>query len=174
MELTDVLARRRSTRRFTDEPLTDGELSQILMAGQTAPLAAGDDKTTHMTLVKDPALLDEIREVCAMRRKTGERVDALYNARAVVLVSATDVSEDHIEYCNAGCVIENMHLRATDLGLGSVYIWGCLRKLRADEALVAKLGLPEGYEILSALALGHAEAPLEPREYKDKISVNII
>lgn len=172
MEFESVLALRRSTRRFADRPVAAEDLETILRAGQRAPLAAGDDKTTHLTLVGPGETLERLRDTCTLTRRTGERVDAFYGAQALIVVSATDVSDDHIEFANAGCVIENMHLQATALGLGSCYIWGCLRKLRADPEAVAALRLPEGYEILSALAVGHAAEPLASREYREKMSVD--
>ena len=104
-------------------------------------------------------------------KKTGRKVDPFYGARTVIFVSATDVSDDHIEYCNAGCVIENMLLQAAALGLGGTYIWGCLRKLRASQAVVEKLGLPEGYEILSAMAVGYPAEQVEERDFVQKIQV---
>ena len=171
MELEEVLRLRRSCRRFTGEPVSEEELEAILRAGELAPLAAGDDKTTHFTLVGAGERLEQIRRTCRLRRKTGESVDALYGAQALILVSSAEVSDDGIEYANAGCVIENMHLQATALGLGSCYIWGCLRKLRADPETLALLELPDGYTVLSAFAVGHpAEHPV-PRGYSEKVSV---
>ncbi len=171
MELEQVLALRRSTRRFTAEPVSDEALETILRAGERAPLAAGDDKTTHLTVIGAGRTLERIRAACRLRRKNGETVDAFYGAQALIVVSAAELSEDAIEYANAGCVIENMHLQATALGLGSCYIWGSLRKLRADSEALALLGLPAGYTVLSALAVGHAAAPPEAREYREKIAV---
>lgn len=171
MELEDVLLLRRSCRKFTGEPVSEEELEAILRAGELAPLAAGDDRTTHLTLVGAGERLERIRRTCQLRRKTGESVDALYGAQALILVSSAEVSEDGIEYANAGCVIENMHLQATALGLGSCYIWGCLRKLRADPEAMALLELPDGYKVLSAFAVGHSAEPLVPREYREKVSV---
>ena len=171
MELEEALALRRSCRRFTAEPVASGELEKILRAGQLAPLAAGDDKTTHLTLVGPGETLERIRQACRLRRKTGETVDAFYGAQALIVVSSAEISDDGIEYADAGCVIENMHLLATALGLGSCYIWGSLRKLRADAEALALLRLPEGYQILSALAVGHPAEPLSPREYREKIAV---
>lgn len=174
MELETVLTLRRSTRRFTAEAVDPKDLEIILRAGQRAPLAAGDDKTTHLTLAGPGETLERLRNACRLTRKTGEKVDAFYGAQALILVSSAEISDDGIEFANAGCVIENMHLQATALGLGSCYIWGSLRKLRADPEAVAALCLPEGYKILSALAVGHAAEPLTPREYRDKMTVNLL
>ena len=174
MEFEKVLALRRSCRRFTGEKVSAEALETILRAGQRAPLAAGDDKTTHLTLVPAGDTLERLRRTCTLRRKNGEPVDAFYGAQALIVVSAAELSEDAIEYANAGCVIEHMHLQATALGLGSCDIWGSLRTLRADAEALALLRLPEGYSVLSALAVGHAAEESAPREYAEKISVTIL
>ena len=171
MDLEEVLLRRRSCREFTGESATAEELEAILRAGELAPLAAGDDRITHLTLVGPGETLERIRSACTLRRRNGESVDALYGAQALILVSSAEISDDGIEYANAGCVIENMHLQATALGLGSCYIWGSLRKLRADAGALELLCLPEGHTVLSALAVGHAAKPAEPRVYREKMSV---
>ena len=83
-------------------------------------------------------------------------------------------SDDQIEYCNVACAIENMTLCATSLGLGSVYLWGFLKKLRKHPEVVAVLGLPEGYTVLSALAVGPAPEPVAPHEPKGRIEVDYL
>jgi nitroreductase len=175
MEFEQALRFRRSTRRFAPEQLTEAELRKILLAGQAAPLASGDAPTTLITVVQRPEVLDEIKLACALRSKRSDQpLDAFYGAPTAIFLSAADISDDHIEYCNVACVIENMILQAAALGLGSVYIWGCLRKLRAKGEALAKLELPPGYELLSALALGRPETPLAPAEPQEKMAVKII
>lgn len=170
MESEQVLHTRCTTRAYLPQQITDDELEQILDAAQTAPLAAGDDKTTHITVVQTPRLLEKIRQAAMLvSPKTGKQVDPFYGASTLFFISAGDISEDHIEYCNAACIIENMMLQATALGLGSTYIWGCLRKLRSHSEVIEKLRLPEGYQILSAMAVGYPEKKLEVRERKSKI-----
>ena len=172
MELEQILKLRQSVRSYTDQPVPETALKRIIQAAQMAPLAAGDDQTTHLTVVRDPTLMKEIRETCMLTsHKTGNRVDALYGAQAIIFISATDISDDHIEYANAGCVIENMLLQAVELGLGGTYIWGCLRKLRANSAVVEKLRLPEGYQILSAMVVGYPAQPVQERPFDRKIAV---
>lgn len=172
MELEQVLRLRRTTRAYTAEPVSQADLERIVQAAQLAPLAAGDNRTTHLTVVSAPDRLEPIRQACMLTsRRTGGKIDAFYGAQAVIFVSATDLSDDSIEYSNAGCVIENMILQATALGLGSTYIWGCLRKLRADAGALAGLALPEGYQVLSALAVGHPVQPLEARTPGENIAV---
>ena len=174
MEFMDVIRARCSTRAYTEEQITADELAAIVEAGRTAPIAGADYNMSHMTVVQDPALLAEIREACQLTRKDGGKVDPTYGAPTLIFLSATGPSDDMIEYCNVACAIENMVLAATSLGLGSVYLWGFLRKLRSHSDLVEKLGLPEGYTVLSAFAVGHATKPIEPHEPKGRIAVNFL
>ena len=174
MEFTKVIRLRRSTRGFTNEQITDEQLREILDAAQLAPIAGADYTMSHLTVVQDAALLDEIRTDCLLRRKDGTTLDPLYGAPTIILLSVTGPSDDNIEYCNVACAIENMTLAATNLGLGSVYLWGFLRKLRRHPETIEKLQLPEGYTLLSGIAVGHAATPLEERLPKENIGVNYL
>lgn len=175
MEFGKVLRLRKSVRSFSAQKVDEEQVQQILDAAQLAPCAAGDRETTHLTVVQDSFILDELRQAAALKSsKTGELIDPFYGAQLVIFVSATDQSSDHIEFSNAACIIENMLLEATNIGLGSVYIWGCLRKLRKNEEALAKLALPEGYEILSAVAIGHSSTPLKERKLDKLFSINVV
>lgn len=175
MDFKDVLTLRKTTRSYLPEQISESQLQQILLAAQTAPLAAGDDQTTHLTVVQNSETMEAIRNSCrTVSRKTGMPLDSFYGAPTVIFVSATDLSEDHIEFSNVACVIENMILAATNEGLGSTYIWGCLGKLRQDTETLKLLSIPEGYEILSAFAVGYPAKPLESRAPREKITVNRI
>ena len=174
MEFINALKKRCSTRAFTDQRVSDEDVQMIINAAWNAPLALGDNKTSHLTVVRDPELMEEIRNTCMLKRKDGTLIDPLFGATTMIFFSATDVSDDHIEYCNAGCVIENMCLAAADLGLGSCYIWGCLRKLRAKPEVLSKLNLPEGYEILSAFVCGYPVKEIQDREFKENIATDIL
>lgn len=56
---------------------------------------------------------------------------------------------------DVGCILENMQLAATDIGLGSVYLWALLNRIPQSPQFVASLELPEGFKPVSALALGY-------------------
>ena len=174
MEFMDVIAARRSTRAYTGEPVARAQLEQIVEAGRTAPIAGGDYSMSHMTVVTDEALLHEIREACMLHRKDGTPVDPTYGATALIFMSVTGPSDDNIEYCNVACAVQSMALAATNLGLGSVYLWGFLKKLRKHPDVLAQLNLPDGYTVLSALAVGHACDSIEPHEPKGRIGVDYL
>ncbi len=175
MDFKDVLTLRKTTRGYLPDQISESRLYEILLAAQTAPLATGDDQTTHLTVLQNPETMARIRKSCQLiSRKTNKPLDPFYGAPTVIFVSATDLSEDHIEFSNVACVIENMILAATNEGLGSTYIWGCLKKLRKDSETLKLLMIPEGYEILSAFAVGYPVKPLAPRKPREKMTVNRI
>ncbi|MCL1912532.1 MAG: nitroreductase family protein [Eubacteriaceae bacterium] len=174
MDFTDVILMRRTTRSYDSRQINEADLNSMLMAAHMAPIAGADYSKTHMTVVQDSRLLDEIRQACTMKSKDAKPRDPLYGAPTVIFFSAHGVSKDYIEYSNIGCAIENVLLAATNLDLGSTYIWGCLRRLRQHTGLIEKLGMPNGYVILSAVAVGYPMEPLAQRSPAKNLSVDII
>jgi len=175
MQFEQVVRTRRSNRSFTQQPVSEADIQKLLAAAQNAPAAKGDHETTHITVVTDPETVSSIKAACVRRSSTSDTVrDPFYGAETLFFISATDVSDDHIEFANAGCIIENILLQATALGLGSVYIWGSLKRLRANEDALALLQLPQGYELLSAVAIGYPTEPLKEREVGERMSVTRI
>lgn len=172
MEFEKVCWTRATTRKYTNASVKEEQLEKILAAAQNAPVAMGCHEETHITVVQNPELVKKIKSMCMLRRKNGEMVDPFYGANTLIFLSVDEVSDDFIEFCNVACIIENMILAATDCGLGSTYIWGCLKKLRMHEDFNSILGLPDGQAVLSAMAVGVSEKPLEERERRTVISVN--
>ena len=174
MEFDKAIRMRQSVRKYTDRHVTREALDQIVEAGQAAPFAMGDDKTTMIIVVDSPQAVAKIKEAGMLKRKDGTLMDPFYGAQTLIFVAAGELSDDHIEYCNVACIIENMLLKAADLGLGSTYIWGCLRKIKANEEAMGLLDLPEGYEVLSAMAVGHPAVELKERKARNSFAYKYI
>ena len=70
-----------------------------------------------------------------------------------------------------------MHLEATSLGLGSVFMWGALESARMlpEFDRTDLLELPEDFQPLLGLAVGHPAAEPKVKVLTDqKIGMNII
>ena len=173
MEFSQVLMTRASCRAYTDEAVTEAELAPVLAAAQAAPVGMAAYNTVHLTVIRSQEFFQALSEAtAAFMHKEG--MNPLYGAKTLVLVSAKPGMPPAIEFHNTGCIMENMLLAATDAGLGSVYIMGAIAALNANPALVAKLGLPEGFVPTAAIALGHPAKPLAVREAKEKIAVDYL
>lgn len=101
-----------------------------------------------------------------------------YNAPTVLFVSHREQDlQPGIEWANVTSIINQMHLKATDLGLGSVYMWGALESMRMIPELnnTKLLNLPDGFKPLIALALGYPIEELKERPIRHKnITINRI
>jgi nitroreductase len=82
-------------------------------------------------------------------------------------------SDTNIQYANVGCIIENMLLAATDLGVGNIYLWGAANVVAKIPELQRELGIPEGFTPVSSAALGFAaESGQEEKELGITLAIN--
>jgi len=174
METLKTIAMRKSTRSYKAEQVTQEELNTVLHAGCAAPVGSGKYETVHMTVIQKPELLDRITQAAA---KASGNPDAkpFYGAPTVILISCKKREDSNVYIANAACIVENMHLAATDLGLGSVYLWGFLNAFSAEPELLDELSLPKGFVPVSAMTLGYPTEPLtEEKELSQTININTI
>ena len=187
MEYFELLKKRKSSHRYTEEPVSQRDLDKILHAGICAPVGSNRYHDLHITVVKDRTVLDQLAQAAQIRRsnikemaeiihtvsnadeilKQTNAYDPFYHAPVVIFVSHKEQNlEPHIEWCNVTTVTMAMHLAATDLGLGSCFMWFALDSMRRIPELdrTDLLGLPEGFHPLLGLAVGHLEKPLADRE----------
>lgn len=176
MQTMEAIAKRKSERAFDTDKAVPAELVDLVVkAGCQAPIGAGKKDSLHLTVCTDVSILDEINTMSSVAMKMDKR-DFFYGAPVVIFVSASDKQmAPGVELANAGCVIENMLLAATDAGLGNIYLWGAVQALAKNKALCAKLGIPEGFRPVSAAAIGYAKGEAgEARELSVSISTNYV
>ena len=88
-----------------------------------------------------------------------------FEAPELIFICETKEAFDYLKEFDAGIIAEHIHLKASDLGLGSVVLYGFIRHLGHDADYVKALGLPEGTYPLLAVAVGHSRmAKMERKE----------
>lgn len=175
MEWNEVMSLRRSCREYTDVQITTEQLEAVLKAGCAAPVARGKFEQLQLTVVRDKALLDLI-DTAAKAGYGDENFSCTRGAPTVIVVSVAEEQGQisPMMIASAGCVVQNMHLAATDLGLGSVYL-GSIQAVNNSFEVLYKLKLKDGFWPVAALAVGNPAAPAEPRDIPmTKIFTNII
>ncbi|MDO4290410.1 MAG: nitroreductase family protein [Eggerthellaceae bacterium] len=175
MNTLETLFSRKSVRSYTGAPVPDDALGAVLKAAMAAPVGMGQYQDVHLTVVTDVAVLRGIEEAaCAFMN----RPDAhpLYGAPALIVVSARDEAErGGITYENCAVVAHNMALAATELGMGSCFIFGALMPMRQSPELRAPLGLPDGFSPRCGIVLGETAETWEERAIPaDRIGVDRI
>lgn len=160
VDVLDAMARRRSLRRYSGEPIPQALLDRILEAGLRS--ASGRSRRPwELIVVHDRAMLDHLAEC----REQGAAMLAGADA-AIVVVADPTLADTWVEDCSI--VMANMQLEAAASGVGSCWIQGRLRQAadgRSTHEFVANLlKVPAPYQLEAILSLGmpEAEAPRRP------------
>lgn len=194
MDFDQILSWRQSTRTYEDRQITGEQVEKILAAANRAPVGSNLYKDIHITVVQDKETLLTLCEAAWKRFSSKEKVreiagdtaegtnlhrpNLFYGAPTVFFVShrVQDV-QPGIDWANVTSVTALMHLEATDLGLGSVFMWGALESMRLFPELdhTSLLELPQGFTPLIGLAVGHPARALGPSKKRHApIAVNFV
>ena len=162
-ETMQSIMNRRSTRKYTDEPVSAEALQQIVDAGLWAPTARNEQEV-KIAVMDDPALRKAFRDAyeAASGRKNFD-----YGC-PVFLFLYGDKDFPYTEL-DSGIVVENMAVAAEGLGLGTVII-GCIRDFMRSDAGAAwreKIGMKENDLFTIGLCIGHIAEPTKPQVRKD-------
>lgn len=134
VDVLDAMARRRSLRRYSGEPIPQALLDRILEAGLRS--ASGRSRRPwELIVVHDRAMLDDLAEC----REQGAAMLAGADA-AIVVVADPTLADTWVEDCSI--VMANMQLEAAASGVGSCWIQGRLRQAadgRSTHEFVANL-----------------------------------
>lgn len=162
MEFDHVLSVRSSVRRYTDEPVSEEDIKRIVTAGEEVPVGHFDFKNYAIAAITDKTVLKLLAEE---NDALSGRGDPIYGAPLFLLIMSTPEAQEDSIKLNAGIMAENMHLKAVDLGLGSICIYSFIRTLNRVEGYgkyFKAMHLPEGLKPAMAVAVGHT--PMVQRE----------
>ena len=168
MDFYEVLEKRVSTRKFTDQTVSDKDIEKLIDAAYKAPIGLGAYDKSRLTVIKDKSLIEEISK--EYMDKLDKKADSLFNAPLLIIFSS-DNKENDLRFQDAGCVLENIHLAATSLGLGSCYIRGVFYALGDEGKYIEKLNLDEGFYPVSGIVIGHPEAKLVSKKHTIKTDI---
>ena len=163
MEFEDLIFKRRSVRKFTDEEVTKDQLDSILKAGLLAPTAM-NRKPCNFLIVSNKKTLVELSEVKEYGSKFLAGAD-----KAIVVTASTLDADTWIE--DSSIALSFMHLMAANIGVGSCWIQMHLRKSsdgEDSEKLVRDIvKIDDHYRIVGILALGIPDGDLKPHTLDD-------
>jgi nitroreductase len=153
----DVILKRRSIRKFTEQPVEREELTLLLKAAMAAPTAM-NAQPWEFVVITEKEVMDKFRSSLMF---------AKINAPAAICVLGSSRMQKNkagekfwVQDCSAAT--ENIVLAATALGLGSVWIGihpVTLFKRQVGEIL----NLPEGVTPLNLIFIGYPAEEKEPR-----------
>lgn len=163
MELIDIMLKRRSIRKYTDEDIPEDKLNKIIQAGLLAP-SSRNRKPCEFIVIKDKNTLEKLSKTKA----SGSAMLADCNT-AIAVFADTEKADTWIE--DASIVLTYMDLMASSLGIGSCWTQMHLRYDKNNESseTIAKqiLNMPDNYRIVGILSLGIPAQKLEAHNLDD-------
>lgn len=181
MDIREAIYGRRAVREYSDAPVDDATLLQLIDAAIQAPSAV-NQQPWSFTIVRDQSLLARISRD-AKAHMLGTLADGpasdhfrgllsnpgfhiFYHAPVLVLISAAADSPWAVEDCSLAA--ENLMLAAYAAGLGTCWIGFAQRWLGTADGKDA-VGLAAGSVPVAPIIVGHPKAwpPAVPRKAAD-------
>ncbi len=158
-DFKELVALRRSMRKFTGQPLPADDVALLLRAALMAPSSKGKH-SAEFVVVDDRDMLTRLSQCKAMG------ADFVKDAMMAVVVCANPEQSDvWIEDCSVASTL--ILLQAEDLGIGSC--WVQIRERQdangqdAEENVRALLDIPADRRVLSIIALGYKGMERKPQ-----------
>ena len=153
MDTWDALRARRNVRNYTERPIPEDGLEQVLEAARRSP-SSMNQQAWDFVVVTDR---DRLRKLAGVWRYTAHVAGSAATIALVVRVSDDRDERETFQY-DLGQVTMSIMLAAADLGIGSGHA------SVGDQALARSLlGLPGDRECAMLVALGYpADRPLTP------------
>lgn len=168
MELKDVLLNRRSVRKFTSKKVGKDIIDELMHAAMSGP-SAMNRKPWEFFVVQDPKILEKV--IGCMRYANYGANTAIIVAGDITKIISKQVKEFWVQDCSAAT--ENILLRATDLGLGTVWC-GAYPDEGVSNALKEVLGAEDNIVPLNVVLVGYPDCEIEPRDQYDEAKVHMI
>lgn len=153
----DIIATRRSIRKYTARSLTQDEIEQILRAGMSAP-SAMNQRPWRFIVVTEREILNTLAGM-----KTHAQMLLHAPAAFVVCAETSNLPAPAMWVQDCGACTENMLLKITELDLGGVWLGTYPRPEQVAYARKV-LELPETVEPFAIIACGEPDETRPPVE----------
>ena len=172
MEILQAISTRKSVRSYKPEQIPETVLNTILKAGCAAPVGSSLYDSLHITVIQNRKILNQIGNAVTemVSNVLHKRLDKNFGASTMIVISSKTTQIPGIEYANAACVLENMVLAATGMGIGSILWGGAAVVIEQDEHLKKAVGIPDGFSPVLCASFGYSA--VEEKVKHHEISVN--
>lgn len=163
----EAIFTRRSIRSFTNEPVSDEQITKLLKAAMTAP-SAGNEQPWDFIVVRERTALEEITQIHQYSQMLKEA------PVAVVVCADPGRSKYPFDYWIQDCAAatQNILLAATTTGLGTCWL-GIYPQPERVEALRRIFSVPDSIVPFAVVAIGYPAKPPRMSERYDEKRVHI-
>lgn len=161
----NAIFERKSVRRYTDAPVGDEEVRDVLRAAMAAP-SAHNQQPWEFYVVRDAERRAALSKVSQWAGPAG-----LAPVVIAACIRAGELPAEPFAAQDMGACVENLLVEAADKGLGAV--WMGMYPVEERVAAVADIvGAPDGVRPFALIALGHPDPKAEgeaqgPKRYDE-------
>ena len=160
-----VIMKRRSIRKFTDQPVEKEKIIQLLEAAMAAP-SAMNAQPWEFVVITEKSVMDKFRRALMFAKMNAPQPSACWATQPRVKRKVGD--KFWVQDCSAAT--QNILLAATALGLGS--IWVGVHPVTIFSRQVSHiLNLPKGVTPLNLIYIGYPAETKEPRTQYEEARV---
>jgi nitroreductase len=169
MEFIELLRKRRSKRRFTDQKVENEKVEMLIQAALMSPTGK---KKNHwdFVVVEDKSTL---KELSSCKPHSAELIAGA--ALSIVVIGDPNISDTWVEDCSIASIL--IQLEAEDLGLGSCWVQVRNRdhneNSTADIYIKKLLNISEKKSVLSIIAIGYPAEIKKPFSMNEQLKVRI-
>lgn len=165
MGVYELILKRRTIRRFKQDPISDKLLSKFVNAGRLAPSGA-NLQPLEFIIINQSDLVSKIFSTLKWAgyiAPAGNPPESKRPMAYITVLINTEIKPKNGEV-DAAASIENMILAALEAGIGSCWLGSIDR-----DQLRTIFNIPQKYQIDSVLALGYPDESPVVEEVKDSI-----
>lgn len=158
-DFKDLVQLRRSHRKFTDSELDGDDVKMIVRAGLMAPTSKGQ-RNWHFIIVDEKDTIEKLADAKDMGSQFMKGAPL-----AIVVIGDPQQNDCWVEDGSIAAI--SMQLQAEELGLGTCWVQMLGRGLSdgtsAGNIIRGILGMPDNYDVLCVLAVGHKADERKPQ-----------
>lgn len=161
-DVLELIRKRRTIRRFTDDDVSDEMLETLLDAASVAPNRL-NRRPLYYLVIRDNATKTKLAEAL--------RVRPYIEQAAIVIAVCADPRISPTWELDGSAAIENMLLAAASLGLGGAWVGSKGSELWKGvvQALHEAAAFPENMDVVSLVCIGYPAEEKRPYEPGEKI-----
>jgi nitroreductase len=164
MDLEKAIFRRRTIRRFKQDPIPSEELKKLIDYARVAP-AGSNIQSVEYIIVESPSMREQmfplVKWASSLPKEERTPESGRKPTAYIIVLVNTDIKKTYFDY-DVGAAVENILLGAVSLGIG------CCWMGNINAAKIRKLlEIPENYEIKHVISLGYPDETSKIEPYKD-------
>ena len=163
MDIEEAIYKRRTIRRFKQDPIPIDVLKKLIDYARIAP-AGSNIQSVEYIIVESPAMREKmfplVRWASSLPKEKRTPESGREPTAYIVVLVNTDIKKSYFDY-DIGAAVENILLGAVSFGIGSCWMGNINgKKIRT------LLEIPENYEIKHVISLGYPDetSKIEPFE----------